>query len=62
MFKEGTFRIYIHRLCKSDIVLNPISQGPLVRLQLDKEITAFSPDFIYDGFLEGHGVYRNYAS
>ena len=62
MFKEGAFRIYIHRLCKFDIVLNPISQGPLVRLQLDKEITAFSPDFIYDGFLEGHGVCRNYAS
>ena len=62
MFKEGAFRIYIHRLCKFDIVLNPIPQGPLVRLQLDKEITAFSPDFIYDGFLEGHGVCRNYAS
>lgn len=62
MFKKRAFRIYIHRLCKFDIVLNPIPQGPLVRLQLDKEITAFSPDFIYDGFLEGHGVCRNYAS
>lgn len=62
MFKERAFRIYIHRLCKFDIVLNPISQSPLVRLQLDKEITAFFPDFIYDGFLEGHGVCRNYAS
>ena len=62
MFKERSFRVYIHRLCKPDIVLNPISQSPLVRLQPDKEITAFFPDFIYDGFLEGHGVRRNYAS
>ena len=51
MFKERSFRVYIHRLCKFDIVLNPISQSPLVRLQFDKEITAFFPDFIYDGFL-----------
>lgn len=42
MFKKRAFRIYIHRLCKFDIVLNPISQSPLVCLQLDKEITAFS--------------------
>ena len=27
----------------------------------EKEITAFIPDFINDGFLEGHGVCRNYA-
>ena len=62
MFKERSFRVYIHRLCKFDIVLNPISQSSLVCLQLDKEITAFFPDFIYDGFLEGHGVRCNYAS
>ena len=42
MFKERPFRIYIHRLCKSDIVLNPISQSPLVRLQLDKKSPPFS--------------------
>ena len=35
-----------HRLCKFDIVLNPISQSSLVCLQLDKEITAFFPDFL----------------
>ena len=62
MFKERAFRIYIHSFCKFDIVRNPLSQRPLLRLQLDKEITAFFPDFIYDGFLEGHGVCRNYAS
>ena len=62
MLKKRAFRIYIHRLCKFDIVLNPISQSPLVCLQLDKEITAFFPDFIYDGVLEGHGVCRNYVS
>ena len=27
MFKERSFRVYIHRLCKFDIVLNPISQS-----------------------------------
>lgn len=51
----------MERVWKLEIVVNGIGEGGVVGVEVDKEMRGFWGDFMYDGFVEGDGVWGKYG-